>query len=285
MSENNIFSSVESLQKMLKSLPQQYNIGFVPTMGALHHGHVSLVKKAYEFAEIVIVSIFVNPTQFNKKSDLELYPRTLESDLELLVSFPNVIIFTPSVEEMYPANFENISVDLGDIAIVMEGKFRPGHFDGVMNVVKRFFDIITPNYAFFGEKDFQQLAVIQFMVNDLDLDVEIVPCEIIRENSGLASSSRNARLSEKDKHTSIIISKSLIIAKELSCCFSPFQVKELIRDLFQLSKIDLEYFDIVDPSSLKSLTEWTPGAHACVAAFCDEVRLIDNMQLTESRIK
>jgi len=285
MSENKIFSSVESLQKMLQGLPQENKIGFVPTMGALHHGHLSLVKKAFEFAEIVVVSIFVNPTQFNKKSDLELYPRTLENDLELLSSYPNVIVFTPSVEEMYPSSFEKISIDLGDIATVMEGKYRQGHFDGVMNVVKRFFDIIHPNFAFFGEKDFQQLAVIQFMVKELDLDIEIVPCEIVREESGLASSSRNSLLSEKDKETSIIISKSLIIAKELSCCFSPFQVKELIRDLFKLSKIDLEYFDIVDPSSLNSLTEWVPGAHACVAAFCNEVRLIDNMQLTDNRTK
>ncbi len=285
MSENNIFTSVESLNKTIQELKTKHKIGFVPTMGALHHGHISLVEKAFKYADVVVVSIFVNPTQFNKKSDLELYPRTIDEDLKLLAPYPNLIVFIPTVEDMYPATFENISVDLGDVATVMEGKFRPGHFDGVMNVVKRFFDIVEPDFAFFGEKDFQQLAVIQFMVKELGLPVEIIPCKIIREESGLASSSRNARLSEKDKETAVLISKSLLIAKELSCCFSPFQVKELIRDLYQLSSIDLEYFDIVDPATLKSLTKWIPGAHACVASFCNEVRLIDNLQLTDNRTK
>ena len=285
MTDNNIFTSVNSLQEKLKEFKNKSKIGLVPTMGALHHGHISLVKKAYEHAEVVVVSIFVNPTQFNKKSDLELYPRTLEADLELLKAYPNVIVFNPSVEEMYPSTFENVSVDLGSIATVMEGKFRTGHFDGVMNVVKRLFDITTPDFAFFGEKDFQQLAVIQFLVKDLDLPVEVVGCTIIREESGLASSSRNARLSDEDKNTSILISKSLRVAKELSCCFSPFQVKELIRELYQLSKLDLEYFDIVDPQTLISLTKWVPGSQACVAVYCNDVRLIDNMQLTENKIK
>ena len=285
MTDNNIFTSVDSLSKLIQELKLKHKIGFVPTMGALHHGHISLVEKAFEYADYVVVSVFVNPTQFNKTSDLELYPRTLSADLKLLESFSNLIVFNPSVEEMYPSTFESVTVDLGDIANVMEGKFRTGHFDGVMNVVKRFFDIIEPDYAFFGEKDFQQLAVIQFMVKQLNLSVEIVPCEIIREDSGLASSSRNARLSEKDKEIAILISKSLSIAKELAFCFSPFQVKEIIRDLYKFSKLNLEYFDIVDPITLKSLTKWMPGAHACVATFCDEVRLIDNMQLTENKIK
>lgn len=280
MLDNNIITSVSSLNKLVQELKLNHKIGFVPTMGALHHGHISLVEKAFEYADFVVVSIFVNPTQFNKTSDLELYPRTLSADLKLLESFSNLIVFNPSVEEMYPSTFESVSVDLGDIANVMEGKFRIGHFDGVMNVVKRFFDIVDPDYAFFGEKDFQQLAVIQFMVKSLNLSVEIIPCETIREKSGLASSSRNARLSEKDKETAIFISKSLNIAKELTFCFSPFQVKEIIRDLYKLSKLNLEYFDIVDPTSLKSLTKWVPGSHACVAVFCDEVRLIDNVQLT-----
>ncbi len=285
MTENNIFSTVFSLQEKLDILKQEHKIGFVPTMGALHHGHLSLVDKAFEYADIVVISIFVNPTQFNKKSDLDLYPRTLDADLKLLSSYKNLIVFTPTVEEMYPSSYQDITLDLGDIANVMEGKYRPGHFDGVVNVVKRFFDIVKPDFACFGEKDFQQLAVINFMVQALDLPVKIIPCEIVREESGLASSSRNARLSEKEKETAVLISKSLVIAQELACCFSPFQVKELIRDLFKLSKLELEYFEIVDPSTLKSITEWMPGARACVAVYCNDVRLIDNMQLTENRTK
>ncbi len=285
MSENNFFTSVNSLKKTIQELKIKYKIGFVPTMGALHHGHVSLVDKAFEYAEVVVVSIFVNPTQFNNKSDLELYPRTLEEDLKLLSSYKNLIVFAPNVDEVYSFNYEKVKVDLGDLGTVMEGKYRPGHFDGVMNVVKRLFDIVQPKYAFFGEKDFQQLAVIQFMVKELQLPVEIIPCPIIREDSGLASSSRNRRLSEKNKQTSVLIFKSLLVAKELSCCFSPFQVKELIRDLYQLSSIDLEYFEIVNPQTLKSLTKWEPGAHACVAAYCNDVRLIDNLQLTANSTK
>jgi pantoate--beta-alanine ligase len=191
MGDSHVFTTVDSLRKMLDSRAENAKIGFVPTMGALHHGHISLVKQAMESCELVVVSIFVNPTQFNSSEDLIKYPRTLEKDVDLLNSAGEIVVFAPGIEDVYPANFENISVDLGDLGTVMEGKFRPGHFNGVMNVVKRLFDIVQPDYAFFGLKDFQQLAVIKFMTKALQLPVEIVACEIVREPSGLASSSRN----------------------------------------------------------------------------------------------
>ncbi len=283
MVDSKVFTSVDSLRDEILSRGTGQKVGFVPTMGALHHGHMSLVRKAYEYAEIVVVSIFVNPTQFNNSKDLEKYPRTLKADIDLLSNEGDVIVFAPSIEEMYPPNYKEIELNLGDLATVMEGKFRNGHFNGVVNVVNRLFEIVQPNFAFFGLKDFQQLSIIQFMTKELKLPLEIIGCEIIREESGLASSSRNARLSEKEKDEAVILSTALRVAKELATVFPPIKVKEIIFGIIRRSSLELEYFEIVDPITLLSISEWAPGSQACIAAYCGEVRLIDNMQLTSAK--
>ncbi len=280
MGDSHVFTTVDSLRKMLDSRAENTKIGFVPTMGALHHGHISLVKQAMESCELVVVSIFVNPTQFNNSEDLIKYPRTLEKDVDLLNSAGEIVVFAPGIGDVYPANFENIRVDLGDMGTVMEGKFRPGHFNGVMNVVKRLFDIVQPDCAFFGLKDFQQLAVIKFMTKALNLPVEIIACEIVREPSGLASSSRNVRLSDDQKTQASALFDCLKLAKQLSTEFSPRKVRKKARKAFKQSGLVLEYLEIVDPITLQPLRkEWVQGANACIAALCGEVRLIDNMQL------
>lgn len=279
MNKIEIFDTIDSLSKRMLEFPESGNVGFVPTMGALHDGHLSLVEKALEYAEIVVVSIFVNPTQFTNPDDLEKYPRTLEKDLELLATLKNVIVFTPTVDEIYPMDYREPDLDLGELDKVMEGKFRPGHFKGVVNVVKRLFDIVKPDFAFFGLKDFQQLAVIQLMVRKLGLDVKIIPCEIYREDSGLASSSRNVRLSEGQKQDALILYKALITAKQASEIQSPEATKALAMEVFESGNCRLEYFEIVDPETLMELKEWIPGARACIAAYCGDVRLIDNMEI------
>ena len=279
MKVRTVFSTVESLQNRLKNAGKSNRIAFVPTMGALHQGHIELVKQALDLSETVIVSIFVNPTQFNSKEDLQNYPRTLENDLKLLEMAGDVIVFAPTVEEMYPSTFKTIDVELGELANVMEGKFRPGHFSGVMNVVHRFFEIVQPTFALFGEKDFQQLAVIRRMVEQLKLDVQIVPCETIRETSGLARSSRNQRLNSEELEDALIIIQSMRFAQSIVEQYSPQEVAEKTIDYFNKGKLRLEYLEIVNPVSLQSINEWTLGARICIAAYCGEVRLIDNMEL------
>jgi pantoate--beta-alanine ligase len=257
-------------------------IGFVPTMGALHYGHISLVSSAMSQCDITIVSIFVNPTQFNNADDLLKYPRTLEADVELLSTINCDAVFAPSVEEMYPKNRDSIQLDLGNLANLMEGKFRPGHFDGVVDVVSRLFEIVKPTKAFFGLKDFQQVSVITFMTKKLNLPIEIIACPTLREDSGLAMSSRNMRLSELGKKDALHIYRSLSLAKELASNFSPFEVKEKVINYFKEGKLELEYLEIVNPTTLESLnTEWVDGATACIVAYCGDVRLIDNLKLVD----
>lgn len=279
MWNSEVFSTVEGLRNRLNRDGADKTVGLVPTMGALHHGHLSLVKQAFEQCDIVVVSIFVNPTQFNNPKDLEKYPRMPEKDIELLNSVGNVVVLLPSVAEMYPESFKDIDLDLGALATVMEGEFRPGHFKGVMNVVKRLFDIVSPNKAYFGLKDFQQVAVIRHMINSLELDVELVPCDIIRESSGLASSSRNYRLSEEEKEDAAIIYAALSRAREMAGEYTPKEVCERMLEMIASGGLKPEYFDIVHPDTLMPIDEWMPGANACVAAHCGQVRLIDNLQL------
>lgn len=280
MGDSQVFTSVITLRERLDSCVENSKIGFVPTMGALHHGHISLVKQAMEVADVVVVSIFVNPTQFNNPEDLIKYPRTLEKDVELLNTAGEIVVFAPGIEDVYPANFETISVELGDLGTVMEGQFRPGHFNGVMNVVKRLFDIVQPDLAFFGLKDFQQVAVIKHMTKELNLAVQIVECDIIREPSGLASSSRNVRLSEPQKEQALALIRTLEYARDLAKDHTPKRVRKMARKAFKKSGMELEYLEIVHPETLQSLKKkWVNGANACIAAYCGEVRLIDNLQL------
>ncbi|AEA42893.1 pantoate--beta-alanine ligase [Fluviicola taffensis] len=276
-----ILNTVEELKQALNSARNEgKSIGFVPTMGALHQGHMDLVSRASVECDIVVASVFVNPTQFNNTSDLELYPRTPEADSELLKKFGCDIAFFPSVAEIYPENSIYPQVDLGSLDQVMEGKFRPGHFNGVVQVVWRLFDIVQPQKAFFGLKDFQQVAVIQRMVEVLDLPVQIVPCETLRTEKGLAMSSRNKRLSEGQKEEALIIYKTLSQAKEDALTLSPAQTLINALSNFETGSLKLEYLNIIHPKTLEDLTtEWVPGATMCIACFCGEVRLIDNLTL------
>lgn len=255
------------------------NIGFVPTMGALHNGHIQLVKRCVAENEFSVVSIFVNPTQFNDKNDLIKYPRTLEADCKLLEETGCNLIFAPSVEEIYPEE-DTRQFDFGQLDKVMEGQFRPGHFNGVAQVVSRLFDAVTPDNAYFGEKDFQQLAIIRQMVKMLNYPIQIHPCPIVREGSGLALSSRNARLSADQLAAAPVIYETLLQSKEWKKTMSVEAVKAKVIDTLNAdSHFRVEYFDIVDGLTLQSLCDWSESDYivGCIAVFCGEVRLIDNI--------
>lgn len=276
-----ITHTVEQLNVALDQARENgMTIGFVPTMGALHAGHMALVERAGKECDFVVVSVFVNPTQFNNPEDLKLYPRTPETDSALLDKHGCSVAFFPSVEDVYPSNLEIPNVDLGRMDRVMEGAFRPGHFKGVVQVVWRLFDLVKPNKAFFGLKDFQQVAVIQHMTRSLNLPVEIVPCATLREESGLAMSSRNMRLTAKQREEAVVIYRVLTFLKENASQFSPAELMEKGSEMMNQSTLKLEYLQIVDSSTLELLDQkWSDHATACMSAYCGEVRLIDNMQL------
>ena len=255
-------------------------IGFVPTMGALHAGHLSLVKRCVDENDICVVSVFVNPTQFNDKKDLETYPRTLEKDCELLQSAGCDYVFAPSVEEMYPEPDTRV-FDFGKVMQVMEGARRPGHFNGVAQVVSKLFYIVEPDNAYFGEKDFQQIAVIRSMVKQLGMSVKINDCPILREADGLAMSSRNTRLTPELRQKAPLIARTL---KE-STNFAPAKgVQEVIdyvvNTINQEPDMEVEYFEIVDGNTLESIKDWkdTDYPVGCITVYCGEVRLIDNIK-------
>jgi pantoate--beta-alanine ligase len=276
-----IVETISALDNALETaLISGKTIGFVPTMGALHKGHMALVKRAKAMTDIVVVSVFVNPTQFNNPNDLTLYPRTPEKDAALLAENGCDIAFFPTAEQIYPSDYVTPEIPLGNLDKVMEGEFRPGHFKGVVQVVNRLFELVRPTFAFFGKKDFQQVAVIQHMVRYLNLPVEIVPCPTLRELSGLAMSSRNMRLTSEQLNEAVDLYEILTRSKENVSRMTPGQAKADAVSCFERSSLELEYFTIVDPVTLEELTDrWVEGATACVAAFCGEVRLIDNMTL------
>lgn len=272
--------TINDLQNAVSiSKNERKTIGFVPTMGALHEGHISLVKKCREQNDVCIVSIFVNPTQFNNQTDLEKYPRTIDEDIKLLNYAGVDIVFVPSVQEIYPEP-DNRQFDFGQLDKVMEGKFRPGHFNGVAQVVSRLFDIVKSDKAYFGEKDFQQLAIIRQMVRQLNIPVEIVPMPIRREDSGLAMSSRNQRLTEDQKKDAVNIYRVLSESKTL---YNNKTVEELrfwvIENINKIASLEVEYFEIVDGNTLQQISDWkdTQYAVGCITVFCGEVRLIDNI--------
>ena len=278
----NLFSSVKDIRAFLnkqKSLGK--SIGFVPTMGALHEGHLSLMRKAKAENDLLVVSIFVNPIQFNNQNDLQKYPRNLKNDSQMLESVGCDVLFAPDEKEMYPEPIEK-TYDFGPLAMVMEGKFRPGHFNGVAIVVKRLFDIIEPSRAYFGEKDFQQLAIIKKLVEIEKIDIEIVPCPIVREEDGLAMSSRNRLLTPEQRKVAPFIYKTLQETKlrRQHICANP--LRQMIINLFEGNEdFKLEYFDIVDDTNLQSITGWNNkvGTMAFVAAWLGDVRLIDNIRI------
>ena len=255
------------------------SIGLVPTMGALHQGHMSLVEKAATENDVVVVTIFLNPTQFNDPSDLDLYPKTLDQDLELLRQLEADLVFVPAVKEMYP-NEDTQVFDLGGLDKVMEGKLRPGHFNGVAQIVSKLFLMIRPHRAYFGQKDFQQLVVIHRLVEILDMNLTIVSCPIIRENDGLAMSSRNTRLSKEERKLAPFIYETLVHASELMEALSPSQLKEwVILQFKKQSAFKLEYFEIVEDKGLIPIVKWDEEVNkvACLAVLLGGVRLIDNL--------
>lgn len=273
--------TVSELKQLLgEARSQGLCIGFVPTMGALHNGHLSLVQKAGEMSDYVVVSIFVNPTQFNDKSDLERYPRTLDADLKKLEGSPCKLVFAPEVDEMYPEP-DVRQFDFGMVEKVMEGERRPGHFNGVGQIVSKFFEIIKPDKAFFGMKDFQQIAVIKQMVKILKFnDIEIVPCPIVRESDGLAMSSRNTLLDAQHRANAPVIYQTLSKAKELSKSMEITELKKWVVETIDKNPyLETEYFEIVDDEQLQPITGWELDCTkvGCIAVHCGKIRLIDNI--------
>lgn len=275
-----VVRTIKDLSKIIDS--QRINgleIGFVPTMGALHQGHISLVEHAGKESNFVVVSIFVNPTQFNNKEDLERYPRDLGADVALLEKTKCNLIFAPSPEEMYPEP-DTRKFNFGDIENVMEGVYRPGHFNGVAQIVSKLFDAVCPNNAYFGLKDFQQLAIIKKMVNMLNYPITIVPCPIIREADGLAMSSRNMLLSKEQRENATIISKTLFDAAKLKDSFDVESLKKWVKETINKNPyLDTEYFEIVNDTTLQSVNNWDEKVNkiGCIAVHCGKVRLIDNV--------
>lgn len=257
-------------------------IGFVPTMGALHNGHLSLVEKARKESDIVVVSIFVNPTQFNDRVDYEKYPRMLDQDINLLRDNGNCdVVFIPSEAEMYPQP-DARHFDLGYLEIIMEGKYRPGHFQGVAQIVSKLFEAVEPHKAFFGKKDFQQVAVIKRLVQLMNYPIEIIPCEIVREPHGLAMSSRNLRLSNEDFNKASIIFKTLSKVSEHLKTMTIDEVKrQVISEIEKVPPFKVEYVDIVDTNTLLSVNDYkkNDSLTVCIAVYCNDVRLIDNIEI------
>lgn len=275
-----VFHTISSLKVYLSS--QRLlgkSIGFVPTMGALHEGHLSLIRTAKTATDIAVCSIFVNPTQFNNPHDLAVYPRTLEADCALLERVDCDVVFAPNAEEMYP-QLPNMTFDFGDLERVMEGAFRPGHFNGVGIVVSKLFHLVQPDKAFFGQKDLQQCAIVNRLVKDLSFDLEFVVCPTQREADGLAMSSRNRNLSPEQRSLAPVLYKALQKGKDLlSNGQSPIQVKHTIEEsISNIQGIELEYFEIADKDSLSPIEQFIPNQTAlCIAAYLGKTRLIDNI--------
>ena len=281
-----VITTKQELTRQVEAcIRQQKTIGFVPTMGALHQGHASLVQRAVAENDVAIVSVFVNPTQFNNPEDLQKYPRTLNQDVELLTQLGAHFVFAPTAEEMYSTEELNtsFSFDFNGLDQVMEGKMRPGHFNGVVQVVSRLFDLVKPTRAYFGEKDFQQLAIIRHMVTTSSLaqqytNLQIIGCPIVREDSGLALSSRNQRLSETEKQTAVAISQTLFTSLKWAETDTVANVQQRVIDAINaINGLEVEYYEIVDRTTLQP-TDTFQNAIGCITVYCGPVRLIDNIQ-------
>lgn len=278
-----IFKETQKLKEELRSISdKKLSHGFVPTMGALHEGHLSLVQSCRTENDICVVSIFVNPLQFNNADDLKNYPQSLEQDKKLLEQSDCDILFVPSVEEIYSIE-QNFDYELGHMEKVMEGLYRPGHLKGMLTIVKRFLDIVRPKRAYFGEKDYQQLSAVNKMVKDLNLDVGIIGVPTKREENGLAMSSRNILLSEDEREEACIIHKVLSYARRNTDRHSVLELKQECEKMLEDRKIKLEYFEIADSNSLENIQDWKEAkqARAFIAAYLGKVRLIDNMSLID----
>ena len=275
-----LIKKIEEFRSLLDNQYESADVGFVPTMGALHRGHLALVEAAARENRVVVVSVFVNPTQFNNPDDLKRYPRNLDSDLQLLQPAGCDIVFAPEAEEIYPEP-DTRKFDFGSLERVMEGKYRPGHFNGVAQVVSKLFEIVKPGKAYFGLKDFQQLAIISKMVKMLEMPVEIVPCPIVREVSGLAMSSRNALLSAEERKNAAVIYATLRRGIELSGEKTVAETEKWVIDTINKNPfLNVEYFEIVDFETLQPVMSWNHDGRkiGCIAAYCGDVRLIDNIE-------
>ena len=275
-----VVTKIADLQKKIAEIRTNGGtVGLVPTMGALHNGHLELVKRCVAENSICVVSVFVNPTQFNDKNDLLHYPRTLDADCKLLESAGCVIAFAPEVEEMYPVEDTRV-FNLGAVAEVMESKYRPGHFNGVAQIVSKLFDAVQPDRAYFGEKDFQQIAVIRSMVKLLNYPVEIVACPIVREDDGMALSSRNLRLTPEQRKNAVSISQTLFKSRTFAEQHSVAEtIDYVVNTLNSVPDLDVEYFEIVNGNTLLSVNDWSDSDYivGCITVYCGEVRLIDNI--------
>lgn len=268
-----------------KAYLQQHNnngktIGFVPTMGALHEGHLELMRRAKNENDILAVSVFVNPIQFNNPEDLKKYPRDLQKDIDKLEQVGCDVLFSPEVEEMYPGSVSK-QYDFGSVETVMEGAFRKGHFNGVAVVVEKLFNIIQPDRAYFGEKDFQQLAIIKRLVEMESIPVRIVPCPIVREKDGLAMSSRNARLDEQERSIAPFIYQTLVRARDKSKNMTPDEIRFMVENMFADQKeFRLEYFEVADDVQLHPVYDWSEskGVMGFIAVHLGNIRLIDNIR-------
>ena len=279
-----IVHTIKDLQAALAALRAQgKTVGLVPTMGALHAGHASLVKRCVAENDAAVVSVFVNPTQFNDKNDLAKYPRTLDADCRLLEQCGAAFAFAPSVEEMYPEP-DTRQFSYAPLDTVMEGKYRPWHFNGVCQIVSKLFEAVKPDRAYFGEKDFQQLAIIREMVRQLKFPLQIVGCPIVREEDGLALSSRNARLSAEERKQALKISQTLFASRDYAKSHTVAETQKFVEDAIEAAPgLRLEYFELVDGNTLQKIANWEDTSYAvgCITVFCGEVRLIDNIKYKE----
>ena len=275
--------TIQDLRNALQAFRSEgKTVGLVPTMGALHAGHASLVKRSVKENDVTVVSIFVNPTQFNDKSDLAKYPRTLDSDCQLLEKIGADIAFAPTVEEIYPEP-DTRTFSYPPTDEVMEGGYRPGHFNGVCQIVSKLFMMVEPDRAYFGEKDFQQIAVIKAMVADQKYPLEICPCPIVREKDGLALSSRNTLLSSEERTLAVNISRVLFISQSYAKSHTLSETKKWVIDTINsIEGLDVQYYEIVDGNSLLSVSNWKDSDYivGCITVFCGSipVRLIDNVK-------
>lgn len=273
-----IVEKIADLQAYIKEKAAK-SVGFVPTMGALHDGHISLITRCVAENDLCVASVFVNPTQFNDKADLERYPRTPEADCAMLQAAGCDVVFMPTVQEMYPEE-DTRQFNFGSLETVMEGKYRPGHFNGVAQIVSKLFDAVQPHKAYFGEKDFQQVAIIRAMVEQLNYPIQIIACPIIREESGLARSSRNTLLTDEQRKKAALIAqvltKSTTFVHSKSVSATIDWVEEQFKDD---AEFRMDYYEIVDGNSLQPVQNWEDSEFivGCIAVYCGKIRLIDNI--------
>ncbi len=276
-----VVETVDKLRAFLAAARAEgKSVGLVPTMGALHEGHASLVQRSVAENDVTVVSVFVNPTQFNDKGDLERYPRTLDADCALLSSLGANYVFAPSVEEVYPEPDTRV-FDFAPLDKVMEGVYRPGHFNGVAQIVSKLFMYVEPDRAYFGEKDYQQLAIIREMVRQLGFKLQVVGCPIVREKDGLALSSRNTLLTPEQRITALAISKTLFASLDYAKLHTLTETKQMVEQAIAGTEgLELEYYEVVDGNTLQPVASWddTDYIVGCITVYCGKVRLIDNIR-------